>query len=89
LAFFCGQIGPRIRARFTELESEEKEYDLRGHRIMHPIYAEDDLPEDQQKYLELNGELSALWPVITEQQPHFDDAKDWEEVKDKHQHLER
>lgn len=53
------------------------------------IYAEDDLPEDQQKYLELNAELSAQWPVLTEQLAHFEDAKDWEEVKDKFEHLER
>ncbi len=53
------------------------------------IYAEDDLPEEQSKYLELNAELSELWPVITEQLPHFEDATEWESVKEKHQYLER
>lgn len=53
------------------------------------IYAEDDLPEDQSKFLELNAELSQNWPVITEQQPHFEDGKEWEGVEDKLQYLER
>jgi len=53
------------------------------------IYAEDDLPENQSQFLELNAELSQTWPVITEQQPHFPDAKDWEGVENKFEHLEK
>jgi len=53
------------------------------------IYAEEDLPEDQQEYLALNTELSAIWPVITMQKDAPDDAKEWEEVPDKLQYLER
>ena len=30
------------------------------------IVAEDDLPAEQQEFLELNSELSLTWPVITE-----------------------
>ena len=53
------------------------------------IYAEEDLPDDQQQYTELNAELSAIWPVITLQKDPPEDAKEWEEVEDKLHLLER
>ena len=53
------------------------------------IYAEDDLPEGQETFLQLNTELSQHWPVITEMKSPPDDADDWREVKDKLQHLDR
>ena len=33
------------------------------------IFAEDDLPDNMQEYLELNEELAKQWPVITEMKP--------------------
>ena len=53
------------------------------------IYAEDDLPEGQENFLQLNTELWQNWPVITEMKSPPDDADDWREVKDKLQHLDR
>ena len=53
------------------------------------IYSEDELPADQAHFLELNTELSQLWPVITEMKPAPEDADDWKDVKDKLEHLER
>ena len=53
------------------------------------IFAEDDLPEDQQHFLELNVELCKDWPVITEKKDPLPDAGEWDGVKDKLQHLER
>lgn len=53
------------------------------------IYAEDDLPPDQREFLELNTELSLIWPVISTMKPAPPDAADWDEVKDKKQYLER
>ncbi|TDJ34671.1 MAG: ferredoxin family protein [Gammaproteobacteria bacterium] len=53
------------------------------------IFPEDELPEAQNQFLELNAELSESWPVITEMQDAPDDADDWREVKDKFQYLER
>ena len=53
------------------------------------IYAEDDLPSDQQEFLDLNTELSLVWPVISTMKPAPPDAADWDEVKDKKQYLER
>ena len=53
------------------------------------IYAEDELPSGQEKFLELNVELSATWPVITEIGDVPEDADDWADVEDKFQYLER
>ena len=53
------------------------------------IYAEDDLPEDQMHFLELNRELSEIWPVITEQSEPCPDAEEWDGKPDKLQYLER
>ena len=52
------------------------------------IYAEEDVPEDQNHFIKLNADLSIKWPVITEMKPHPVDAKDWEGVKDKVQYLD-
>jgi len=52
-------------------------------------FAEDDLPDDQTDFLELNAELSLQWPVISQKKDPPPDAADWEDVPDKKQHLER
>ena len=53
------------------------------------IYSEDELPADQQHFLELNAELASGWPVITEAKEPPEDADDWKEETDKGQYLER
>jgi len=53
------------------------------------IYAEEDLPEEQNHFLELNEELSKEWPVISEMKEAPADAAEWEDVPDKLQYLER
>ena len=53
------------------------------------IYSEDDVPEGQADYVELNAVLSKHWPVITEQIPPPTDAAEWDGVSDKLQYLER
>ncbi len=53
------------------------------------IYAEDELPSGQEKFLELNVELSAIWPVITEIGDVPEDADEWTDVEGKFQYLER
>lgn len=53
------------------------------------IFADDEIPEGQEKFLELNQELSAIWPVITHAPTPPPDADDWREVKDKLKYLER
>jgi ferredoxin len=53
------------------------------------ILSEDDLPEDQTEFLEINEELSTQWPVLTVRKDPPDDAAEWEKVKDKRQYLDR
>ena len=53
------------------------------------IFAEDDLPEDQEKFLELNAELSQKWPVITEKSDPPEDADDWDGKPGKIEYLEK
>lgn len=53
------------------------------------IYAEDDLPENMTHFIELNAELTAEWPVLTEMKEAPADAAEWENKKDKLKHLER
>jgi len=53
------------------------------------IHAEDDVPDEQQQYIQLNAELAKLWPVITEKKDALPDADKWAEVKDKLEYLER
>lgn len=53
------------------------------------IVSEDDLPEDQAEFLELNAELAAKWPVITEIKDAPEDADEWADKPDKKKLLER
>ena len=53
------------------------------------IFAEDDIPAGQEHFLELNQELSAGWPVITEKKDAPADAEEWDGKPDKLQYLER
>jgi ferredoxin len=53
------------------------------------IFAEDDVPEDQQQFLKLNAELAKGWPVITEKKDAPPDATEWENKPNKIEYLER
>jgi ferredoxin len=53
------------------------------------IHAEDDVPEDQKIYIQLNAELAKVWPVITEKKDPLPDHDEWAGVKNKLQYLER
>lgn len=53
------------------------------------IVSEDEIPEGQENFLELNAELAKEWPVITEAKPAPEDADDWQDKKDKLPLLER
>ena len=53
------------------------------------IYAEEDVPDDQKEYIQLNAELAKNWPVINRRTDPLPDADQWAEVKDKRQHLDR
>ena len=53
------------------------------------IYAEEDVPEDQKEFIEINAELSKIWPSITRAEGHLEDADKWADVTEKKQLLER
>ena len=53
------------------------------------IHAEDDVPDHQLQFIQLNAELAKEWPVITEKKDALPDAEEWSEVKDKLDYLER
>lgn len=42
------------------------------------IFSEDELPADQQEFMELNKDLSEKWPNITEMKDALPDAEDWD-----------
>ena len=52
------------------------------------IFSEDELPDEEQEYLEINAELCETWPNITEKKDPLPDAEEWAEVKNKREHLE-
>ena len=64
--------------------------------VIHPdecidcaIFSEDEVPDDQQEYTQLNADLAEVWPNITEKKDSLPDAEEWDGVKDKLQYLER
>ncbi len=53
------------------------------------ILSEDELPADQQEFLQLNAELAREWPFITQKTDPPPDADEWREKKEKRALLER
>ena len=53
------------------------------------IFAEDDVPTEQQSFIALNAELAKVWPVIIERKAALPDADDWAKVNGKLDKLER
>jgi ferredoxin len=53
------------------------------------IYADQDVPADQQEFIELNKELSQSWTNITKKIDPLPDADAWAKVLPKRQHLDR
>jgi ferredoxin len=53
------------------------------------IYAQDDVPADQQQFIKINAELARLWPVITKSKAPMTDYEKWSGVAGKQQYLHR
>jgi len=53
------------------------------------IYSEDELPSEQQDFLQLNAELALKWPVITERKDPLPEAEQWDGKPNKLPHLSR
>ncbi|MCB0327875.1 MAG: ferredoxin family protein [Bdellovibrionales bacterium] len=52
------------------------------------IFPEEEVPEEWESYIQLNIDLAAKWPIITEKKDAPDDADDWKEKKEKRDLLE-
>ncbi|MHA7841479.1 MAG: ferredoxin FdxA [Gammaproteobacteria bacterium] len=52
------------------------------------IFAEDELPENQQDFLAINKQLSSQWPNINRRKDPPADESEWRNVPDKRQFLE-
>lgn len=53
------------------------------------IFAEEEVPAAQVRFIALNAELAKSWPVIAERKEPPADADAWRGVPDKIDHLER
>ena len=53
------------------------------------IFAEEDVPADQQDFTALNAELARQWRPITKTKQALPDAQAWAPIKVKRVHLER
>jgi ferredoxin len=51
------------------------------------IYQEDDMPEDQLQFVKLNADLAQIWPRITQMKAAPEDAKEWDGIPNKIEHL--
>ncbi len=47
------------------------------------IFAEDDVPADQQEYIELNARLAKMWPTITAKKEPLPEADKYNGMQDK------
>lgn len=53
------------------------------------IFEEDDLPLDQEQFIQINVELAKQYPVISMKKDPLPDADEWDGVKEKLQYLKR
>jgi ferredoxin len=53
------------------------------------IFSEDDLPADQQQFLQINAEQAKVWPVIAVHKTPPTDADEWNGVSGKIKYLEK
>lgn len=53
------------------------------------IYAEEDIPADQQEFIDLNAQLARNWPSITKTKAPLAEAEEWKDVTGKLQYLQR
>lgn len=53
------------------------------------IYAEEDVPADQQSWIAVNAELAPAWPSITRTKAPLPEADEWAKVADKSAFLDR
>jgi len=63
---------------------DSKSYTIARPVLFDAIYSDEELPEDQAHFLELNAQYSSPWPVITQIGVVPDDAAERESVDSKY-----
>ena len=53
------------------------------------IFEENELPDDQKQYIQINADLSRNWPNINKKKDALPDAEKWDGVPNKLQYLKR
>ena len=53
------------------------------------IFSEDDVPQEQEQFIEINARLAKQWPVIDVKTEPLPDAEKWNGVKAKLKYLEK
>lgn len=53
------------------------------------IYPEEDVPEDQREFIEINAQLSKNWPVITKRIDALPEAEEYSKITDKRHLLDK
>lgn len=53
------------------------------------IYAEEDVPADQQEFIKLNEQLARQWPSITKTKAPLAEAEEWKDALNKLEFLQR
>ena len=53
------------------------------------IFEENELPEDQKQYIQINADLAKNWPNINKKKDALPDAEKWNGVPNKLQYLKR
>ena len=72
-----------------EIMRKNNEWFLKPDCPVDAIFSEDELPDDQIEFIEINAELSEVWPNITEEKEKLPEADEFAEIKDKKHLLER
>jgi len=52
------------------------------------IYSEDDVPDDQRDFLDINAKFAKKWPMINHKKEPLPEADDWKSVEDKRQYID-
>jgi len=53
------------------------------------IHGEEDVPNDQRDFIEINASLSKIWPLITKRQDALPEADEYSKITDKRHLLDR
>ena len=53
------------------------------------IYPEEDVPDGQREFIEINAQLAKQWPVLTRKQPHTPEADEYSKITAKKHLLDR